>query len=69
MALWQRDREIAGLKSDIERMRSQVWRFSMDLLDNLGLLERELKDESGSGFTGLRRMISRLKGVMSNGRA
>lgn len=64
MALWARDREIAGLKSELERIRSQVWRFSMELLDNLGLLERELKDETGTGYTGLRRMISRLKGVM-----
>lgn len=64
LAIWQRDREITGLKNELERVRSQVWRFATDLLDDVGVLERALAREAGEGHDGLRRMISRLKGVL-----
>ena len=63
-AVWERDREIVFLKSEIERVRREVWRSSMDLLDRLGVLEIEGKRMHPDSHTELRRMISRLKGVL-----
>ena len=63
-AVWERDREIVFLKSEIDRVRREVWRSSMDLLDRLGVLEIEGKHMHPDSHTELRRMISRLKGVL-----
>ena len=52
------------LKSEIERVRREVWRSSMDLLDRLGVLEIEGKRMHPDSHAELRRMISRLKGVL-----
>ena len=63
-AVWERDREIVFLKSEIERVRREVWRSTMDLLDRLGVLEIEGKHMHPDSHVELRRMISRLKGVL-----
>lgn len=52
------------LKSEIEQLRREVWRSSMDLLDRLGVLEIEGKHMHPESYGELRRMISRLKGVL-----
>ena len=52
------------LKSELERFRREVWRSSMDLLDRLGVLEIEGKHMHPDSHVELRRMISRLKGVL-----
>lgn len=63
-AVWERDREIVFLKSEIGRVRREVWRSTMDLLDRLGVLEIEGKHIHPESYGELRRMISRLKGVL-----
>ena len=63
-AVWERDREIVFLKSEIEGLRREVWRSTMELLDRLGVLEVEGKHMHPESYGELRRMISRLKGVL-----
>ena len=63
-AVWERDREIVFLKSELEQIRREVWHSSMELLDRLGVLEIEGKHMHPDSHTELRRMISRLKGVL-----
>ena len=63
-AVWERDREIVFLKSEMERFRREVWHSTMDLLDRLGVLEIEGKRMHPESHAELRRMISRLKGVL-----
>ncbi len=60
-AVWERDREIVFLKSELERFRREVWRSTMELLDRLGVLEIEGKHMHPDSHAELRRMISRLK--------
>ncbi len=52
------------LKSEVERVRREVWRSTMELLDRLGVLEVEGKHMHPDSHAELRRMISRLKGVL-----
>ncbi len=63
-AVWERDREIVFLKSELERFRREVWRSTMELLDRVGVLEIEGKHMHPESHAELRRMISRLKGVL-----
>ena len=64
LAVWERDREIARLKAELDQLRSQIWRSSMEMLDYLGICELAVSQEKVRSWSEMRRLISRLKGVL-----
>lgn len=62
--IYARDREILGLKADLNALKREVAVLGLNLLELSGALEAALRHDRPQSILELRRLVSRIKGMV-----